>query len=812
MLIRAAFSSNIKERRDCSTALFDAAGRMVVQAEHIPVHLGAMPEAVAAVMARRPADGEVWALNDPYTGGTHLPDITLVSRTVLGFAVSRAHHADVGGMEPASLPANSRELYQEGLIIPPTRLDDGLARPDRGQLAQPRRAAWRPPSPARRAPARRRTDRRARRAAWPGTGRGGDGRAPRLLRAPRAGRHRRACRMDATRRGRGRGGRGRPRDPRRRDDRRRRGRDRLRGHGAAVSGQPELPSRRHALGVLLRRSPVTDPDIPACGGAFAPVSVRAPRGLPRQRACPRRGRGRQHRDVEPDHRRRHGGVRTGGGGAAQRAGNDEQHDVRYEPWAYYETIGGGQGASPHSDGPSAVHVAMSNALNTPVEALELAYPLRVERYALRLGSGGAGRQRGGDGVVREIRALEDCRLSVLGDRRRHAPPGTRGGEPGARGRTLLNGNEIPGKDTRGLAAGDVVRTETPGRRRLRAGRADPVALGDMCRNIRTLHNFDPPATEDEVPRGGAAVRSQDQRHREAVESERSGVHAGRRRDRPRLASSARRPRHDGSPARSRARGSPARARAAQRFGARPPAAGSGNRAPPETAGPARGVGCRIPDQCAGSGGSGRSHSGSARKRGNRAPGAAIEPTAASCGDPYYRASPRRTLRSSPSPRRRWLCSPQQTLRCYAGSSSPTQHLRQPWPPPPRPGPPLVRRAAKAPKRKRAECTRSRVVTGPINPKVPGLTTFRGNLTRSYYGAGPVPRRAPRILWRYPRTGRMCSLSTDETGRHTWCGIGWTGQPNVIPHSRGRVELRFGAYDRGYHFLDATTGRCCGRRC
>ena len=122
------------------------------------------------------------------------------------------------------------------------------------------------------------------------------------------------------------------------------------------------------------------------------------------------------------------------------------------------------------------------------------------------------------------------------------------------------------------------------------------------------------------------------------------------------------------------------------------------------------------------------------------------------------------------------------------------------------GPPVARRAAKAPKRKRtAGRALPGVVTGPINPKVPGLTTFRGNLTRSYYGAGPVPRRAPRILWRYPRTGRMCSLSTDETGRHTWCGIGWTGQPNVIPHSRGRVELRFGAYDRGYHFLDATTG-------
>src|SRR6476646_11504653 len=122
VLICSAFSANIKERRDCSTALFDDRGRMVAQAEHIPVHLGAMPDAVAAVMHLGLAPGEVAFLNDPYTGGTHLPDVTLVSRTRLGYAVSRAHHADVGGMEPASLPAFSRELYQEGLIIPPTQL------------------------------------------------------------------------------------------------------------------------------------------------------------------------------------------------------------------------------------------------------------------------------------------------------------------------------------------------------------------------------------------------------------------------------------------------------------------------------------------------------------------------------------------------------------------------------------------------------------------------------------------------------------------------------------------------------------------
>src|SRR5438067_10488521 len=125
-LVRASFSSNIKERRDCSTAIFAEDGRMVAQAEHIPVHLGAMPDAVAAVREHDPQLGELFVLNDPYTGGTHLPDLTLVSRTIVGYAVSRAHHADVGGMEPASLPAFSRELYQEGLIVPPVRLTDDV--------------------------------------------------------------------------------------------------------------------------------------------------------------------------------------------------------------------------------------------------------------------------------------------------------------------------------------------------------------------------------------------------------------------------------------------------------------------------------------------------------------------------------------------------------------------------------------------------------------------------------------------------------------------------------------------------------------
>src|SRR5436190_10364232 len=126
VLVRSAFSANIKERRDCSTALFDERGRLIVQAEHIPVHLGAMPDAVAAVMREQPGPDDTFVLNDPYAGGTHLPDITLVSRTRLGFAASRAHHADVGGIEPGSMPAHSRRLEDEGVVIPPTRLDENV--------------------------------------------------------------------------------------------------------------------------------------------------------------------------------------------------------------------------------------------------------------------------------------------------------------------------------------------------------------------------------------------------------------------------------------------------------------------------------------------------------------------------------------------------------------------------------------------------------------------------------------------------------------------------------------------------------------
>ena len=147
---------------------------------------------------------------------------------------------------------------------------------------------------------------------------------------------------------------------------------------------------------------------------------------------------------------------------AQGQGTMNNLTLGNDRFTYYETIGGGQGACPTADGPSGVHVAMSNTLSTPVEALELQYPLRVERYGLRLSSGGAGRHRGGDGVARVLRVLEDCRLSIISERRAHAPQGEHGGAPGSPGRNLLNGERLPAKVTRDLAAGDVITVETPG--------------------------------------------------------------------------------------------------------------------------------------------------------------------------------------------------------------------------------------------------------------------------------------------------------------------------------------------------------------
>jgi len=207
---------------------------------------------------------------------------------------------------------------------------------------------------------------------------------------------------------------------------------------------------------------LTEPDLPSSGGAYVPITVTAPVGSlvnARPPAAVVAGNTETSSRVTDV-------VFAAFGQAipvpAQGQGTMNNITFGNARFTYYETISGGQGACPDDDAPSAVHVAMSNTLNTPVEALELSYPVRVERYELRPGSGGAGAHRGGDGVVRELRVLEDCRLSLLTERRRHAPQGAARGGPGASGRNLLNGEELPAKVTRQLDAGDVVRIETPG--------------------------------------------------------------------------------------------------------------------------------------------------------------------------------------------------------------------------------------------------------------------------------------------------------------------------------------------------------------
>ena len=462
VLVRSAFSANIKERRDCSTALFDERGRMIAQAEHIPVHLGALPDAVAAVRAHDLGPNDVFILNDPYAGGTHLPDITLVSRTPVGFAASRAHHADVGAAEPGSLPAGSRRLDEEGVVIPPTRLDEATL--DR-LISRMRN------------PDERRGDLRAQLAA----NRLASGRLDELC--ARRGRQPVVAAMDelheyAERRVRTAianlpDGRFEASDVLESE------RDDLDLCATVTIAGDELEvdftgtARQHDgnlnCPLAVTRSAcyfvvrcLTDPDAPASGGAFAPVSVRAPKGC--------------LVNAQPPAAVAAGNVETSSRIAdvvflalgeavdvpAQGQGTMNNVTLGSDSFTYYETIGGGQGACPGANGPSAVHVAMSNTFSTPTEALELGYPIRVERHALRLGSGGAGRHHGGDGVVRELRALEPARLSIVSERRRHAPQGRKGGAPGAPGRNLLNGDELPAKVTRDLQPGDVVRIETPG--------------------------------------------------------------------------------------------------------------------------------------------------------------------------------------------------------------------------------------------------------------------------------------------------------------------------------------------------------------
>jgi N-methylhydantoinase B len=471
VLVRSAHSANIKERRDCSTALFDPDGEMVMQAEHIPVHLGSMPEAVAAVLAEDQRPGESWVLNDPYRGGTHLPDITLVSPIfdgdeLLGFAASRAHHADVGGPTPGGMPAGSTRLEEEGVVIPPTRAGEGVLEELAEQMRSPRQ---------------RLADLRAQRAA----NRTGEARLLELAERHGAERLREAMAeilSYAERRTRAAlaelpdgtyaaedvledDAGEEPCDVTLRVEARIDGEELLldfSGTDPQVEGNLNCPLSVTRSAAYFAVRVLTDPDAPPSAGAYRPLEVRAPEGcLLNARAPAAVAAG----NVETSSRVADLVIAALGGARevpAQGQGTMNNLTLAGEGFTYYETLGGGQGACPDAPGPSAVHVAMSNTLNTPVEALETEFPIRVRELSLRRGSGGRGRHPGGDGLVRELEALAPMRFTLITERRRHAPRGRDGGRDGATGRNLLNGSELPGKAEGELRTGDVLRIETPG--------------------------------------------------------------------------------------------------------------------------------------------------------------------------------------------------------------------------------------------------------------------------------------------------------------------------------------------------------------
>jgi N-methylhydantoinase B len=507
---RTAYSPNIKERRDYSCACFLADGQMIAQAAHIPVHLGAMPASVCAALEAYDtwAPGDLVALNDPYLGGTHLPDITMVSPVFVEttdrleatseqpaeptfFVASRAHHADVGGMSPGSMPLAS-EIYQEGLIIPPVKMVEA------GQTNQ---AVLDIILRNVRTPTERRGDLAAQMAAHRvgaqrlqeivdrygltetlHYARGLLAYTERMTRAAIAripdGVYGFADEMDDT---------GLPTSQSQVDAT-------LPGPRIQVSVQvlgdtmvvdmtgssPAVEGSINAVKAITESATwyvarcIAGADVPVNSGTFAPVSVIVPKG--------------SFLDAEPPHAVAGGNVETSQRvvdavlGALSQALPDQipaaslgtmnnvtvgGHDPeRQAPFAYYETVGGGAGAGPTGDGLSGVHVHMTNTLNTPIEALEYTYPFRVRRYALRHGSGGAGQHRGGDGLVRELEFLAPATVTILSERRRATPYGLQGGAPGAPGRNVLvrDGVErdLPGKVELQVDAGDLLSLRTPG--------------------------------------------------------------------------------------------------------------------------------------------------------------------------------------------------------------------------------------------------------------------------------------------------------------------------------------------------------------
>jgi N-methylhydantoinase B len=458
-LVRTGYSPNIKERRDCSCALFDAAGEMISQAENMPVHLGAMPFSVAAAVDRFPPaalePGDSVLLNDPFRGGAHLPDLTLVSPVfvdgeVVAYAANRAHHADVGGARAGSVSADSTEIYQEGLRIPPVKFSRGGEVDE--DLLDVILANVRTPD-------ERRGDLRAQEAAN-ATGRRrfaelaeryDDALAPALAEIKDYSERRMRAEIEALPDGTyafedvldddGRGNEDLPIRAAVTVDG-----DEVHVDFGGSADQTEGPINAvfavTASATYYAVRCVTDPDIPPNHGCYRPISIETPDGSivdPDPPAAVVGGNletSQRVTDVvlgafaEADVSR----VLAGSQGTMNNVtfGGTDPRDG--SPYAFYETQGGGFGGREGRDGMDGVHVHMSNTMNTPVEVLETAYPLRVERYALRPDSGGAGEYRGGLGLRRDVTVRDHtATFSLLADRQRHAPYGLAGGADGERG-------------------------------------------------------------------------------------------------------------------------------------------------------------------------------------------------------------------------------------------------------------------------------------------------------------------------------------------------------------------------------------------
>ncbi|WP_131787826.1 hydantoinase B/oxoprolinase family protein [Protofrankia symbiont of Coriaria ruscifolia] len=482
LLVRSAYSSNIKERRDCSAALFDRAGRMVAQAAHVPVHLGAMYESVRAVTARGALPGEVWVLNDPFAGGNHLPDVTLVSPLaadgeIIAFAATRAHHSDMGGMRPGSMPADSREIYAEGLIIPPVRLVTGGEWRDdilelicaNSRTPELRRGDLRAQVAANRLAGTRLAELIERRGlaivleAFTEVLAYGERRSRAMIAGLPDGRYTAAGEVEG--------------DGVSDDDVPIRVTVTIDGDALTVDfagTSPAVPGNVNCPRAVTRSAccfalrVLLPDDVPANDGTYAPLEVVT---QPGSLVDARRPSAVVAGNVETSQRiadtvlaALSQAVAAGADPVlpAQGQGTMNNLIIGGRGWTYYETLAGGQGASSRGPGPSGVHVGMTNTLNTPIEALELEYPMRVERYELDATTSGAGRHSGGAGVVRSIRVLEAATLSVLTDRRRHAPQGAAGGGPGAVGRNEVDGVRLAPKASLDLAVGAVVTIRTPG--------------------------------------------------------------------------------------------------------------------------------------------------------------------------------------------------------------------------------------------------------------------------------------------------------------------------------------------------------------